>query len=132
MKTILFAAVALTIPAAQAANFGHPDAASIAIMGAAVAEVCHYNRDYPTPNWLCYNRTLNGARNPLVIALPKPGPVVVRNATWAFAAEECIGEQLALAGVVDPPLLPPKLNSEVYLSGVYGVCQGWVPLVPAQ
>jgi hypothetical protein len=37
-----------------------------------------------------------------------------------------------LAGVVDPPLLPPKLNSEVYVSGVYGVCQGWVPLIPAQ
>lgn len=124
---------ALLAPAASmAANFGHPDAQSVAIMGSGPVEICHFNRDFPTPLWACYNRELQGARAPMVVTLPEPGPVVVRGAAWAFAAEECIAETLDLTGIVDSPIFPPKLDSKLYGSAGYGVCPGWEPLTPAQ
>jgi hypothetical protein len=131
MKLMMIALAAMST-SAMGANFGHPDAQSVAMMGSGTVEVCHYNRDYPTPIWECYPRELLGARNPMVITLPEPGPVVIRGATWAFAAEECMAEPLDLTGIVDSPILPSKLDSKLYGSIGYGVCPGWEPLNPAQ
>jgi len=132
MKAILFAAVALTIPAVHAAEFAHPDAAAIAIQGSGIAEVCRYNNARPA-QWVCYDLILRGAKIPVVQTLWQPGPVRISgDVKWAYAQGECEASILTLEGEVDSPLLPPKLDADLIASGLYGVCPGWVPMVPAQ
>ena len=128
MKTILFAALALTIPAANAAEFAHPDAESVALMGKGMAKVCHYDIVGNQFAWGCYDHLLQGPKVPVQVDLPYPGPVVVLNAKWAFALGECTAQQLTIQGEIDPPVLPPKLNSDLTGTAVGGVCPGWVPL----
>ena len=130
MKAILFAAVALTIPAAvNAAEFAHPDAAAISMQGVGTAQVCHLSSSYPTPVWACYNRTLFGAQNPVIVVLPSPGAVrVAGDVRWAYSQAECVAETLTLEGEVSAP----EVSAELLASGLYGVCPGWVPMVPAQ
>jgi len=90
--------VAFGMHQAQAANFGHPAAHEVTIMGSGPAELCYYTYgedDWganPTSLWQCDEIELYGARNPETYTLPENGgPVVVRGATWVFVSPRGVG-----------------------------------------
>lgn len=139
MKGLFILMAGLAAGSVAAAEFAHPDAKAIALMGEGEAQVCHFNRDWPEAKWECYSRWLQWEGAPLVISLPSPGPVVARNAAWAFAVEECVYSSLDLEGEIDIPSPGPKprghhskSEGSLTANGEYGICPGWVPLEPGQ
>lgn len=76
---------------AMAADFFHPETASVVIAGPpdTITTVCAFQRSDSTTtaaaNWVCNEYALGGARAPLWVPLDVLGPVRVSGCDWAYS-----------------------------------------------